>query len=264
MRNVVDRIFERRVAGLVNTGGRAVLRGGRKGVEKESLRVRADGRIAQTRHPAALGAPLTNEHITTDFSESLFELVTLLSRILGAAAVPVRHPSVRLPSSEQELLWSTSMPCAIDAAMRAFPFAQFGSSNVGRMKTIATGSECGTGASCRRSWGAFQHSFPADLWDALEAINRSRFARTRSAQYFGVLRNYRRFGWLVLYLFGTSPAVFRSFFAGRDSDLPMLDDDTFYEPYGTSLRMSDIGYRNRNQATVNVSVNGLDEYVRDL
>ena len=28
--------------------------------------------------------------------------------------------------------------------------------------------------------------------------------------------------------------------------------------------MSDIGYRNKNQATVSVSVNSLDEYVRDL
>src|SRR5258708_10783472 len=44
----------------------------------------------------------------------------------------------------------------------------------------------------------------------------------------------------------------------------MLDADTFYEPFGTSLRMSDLGYRNKNQATVNVSVNSLDEYWRDL
>jgi glutamate--cysteine ligase len=79
-----------------------------------------------------------------------------------------------------------------------------------------------------------------------------------------VLRNYRRYGWLVLYLFGTSPAVSNSFFAGRETKLPALDADTVYEPYGTSLRMSDIGYRNKNQSTLSVSVNSLDEYVRDL
>jgi glutamate--cysteine ligase len=73
---VVDKKFERRLAGLINSGERGVLRGGRKGVEKESLRVTPAGDIAQTRHPAALGAPLTNENITTDFSESLIELVT--------------------------------------------------------------------------------------------------------------------------------------------------------------------------------------------
>jgi len=102
--------------------------------------------------------------------------------------------------------------------------------------------------------------------EVLMHINESEQARQDfiSDQYFGVLRNYRRFGWLVLYLFGTSPAVSKSFFAGRDSDLPSLDRDTLYEPYGTSLRMSDIGYRNKNQATVSVSVNSLDEYIRDL
>jgi len=67
----VDRNFERRVAGLINSGERAVLRGGRKGVEKESLRTLPDGEIARSRHPPDLGAPLTNEHITTDFSEAL-------------------------------------------------------------------------------------------------------------------------------------------------------------------------------------------------
>src|SRR6202041_3683525 len=46
--------------------------------------------------------------------------------------------------------------------------------------------------------------------------------------------------------------------------LAELDADPFYEPYGTSLRMSDIGYRNKNQATGSVSVNSLEEYVRDL
>ncbi len=79
-----------------------------------------------------------------------------------------------------------------------------------------------------------------------------------------MLRNYRRYGWLVLYLFGTSPAVSNSFFAGRENTLTVLDADTVYEPYGTSLRMSDIGYRNKNQSTLSVSVNSLAEYVRDL
>jgi glutamate--cysteine ligase len=100
----------------------------------------------------------------------------------------------------------------------------------------------------------------------LEEVNRSKLPRQDfvSEQYFGVLRNYRRYGWLVLYLFGTSPAVSNSFFAGRENTLSAFDRDTVYEPYGTSLRMSDIGYRNKNQSTLSVSVNSLDDYVRDL
>src|ERR1700734_1491530 len=268
MRNVVDKKFERRQAGLINSGQRAVLRGGRKGVEKESLRVSPEGEISQARHPAALGAPLTNEHITTDFSEALIELVTppfretweLLQYLCDIHQFVYRHLG-------DELLWATSMPCAIDGDA-SIPLAQFGSSNVGRMKTVY---RHGLGVRYGRIMQAisgvhFNYSFSPKLWGVLQDINRSKQPAQDfvSEQYFGVLRNYRRYGWLVLYLFGTSPAVSNSFFAGRENTLAVLDADTVYEPYGTSLRMSDIGYRNKNQATVSVSVNSLGDYVRDL
>jgi glutamate--cysteine ligase len=268
LRNVVDRNFERRLAGLINSGERAVLRGGRKGVEKESLRVSPDGSIARTRQPEGLGAPLTNEHITTDFSEALLELVTppfgetweLLQYLCDIHQFVYRH-------LQEELLWATSMPCAINGDA-SIPLAQFGSSNVGRMKTIY---RHGLGVRYGRIMQAisgvhFNYSFSERLWGVLEGVNQSTQPRQHfvSEQYFGVLRNYRRYGWLVLYLFGTSPAVSNSFFAGRENTLPALDADTVYEPYGTSLRMSDIGYRNKNQSTLSVSVNSLDEYVRDL
>jgi glutamate--cysteine ligase len=85
-----------------------------------------------------------------------------------------------------------------------------------------------------------------------------------SESYFGLLRNYRRHGWIVLYLFGVSPAVCKSFIRGRDIQLQQLDSGTYYEPHATSLRMSDLGYRNKSQAGVDISVNSLEEYVRDL
>ena len=44
----IDRSFERRLAALVNGGQKGVLQGGRRGVEKESLRVTPEGRVAQT------------------------------------------------------------------------------------------------------------------------------------------------------------------------------------------------------------------------
>ena len=76
MPSSIDRVFERRVSALVNSGDPRVLQGGRKGVEKESLRVVPGGTLAYSQHPRALGSALTNEHITTDFSEALIELVT--------------------------------------------------------------------------------------------------------------------------------------------------------------------------------------------
>src|ERR1700678_3103441 len=169
MRKVVDKKFEGRLAGLVNCGERGVLRGGRKGVEKESLRVSPSGDIAQTRHPSALGAPLTNEHITTDFSEALIELVTppfresweLLQYLCDIHQFVYRH-------LDDQLLWSTSIP-----------LAQFGRSNVGKMKTVY---RHGLGMRYGRTMQAissvhFNYSFPADLWEALEAINQSKLPR---------------------------------------------------------------------------------------
>jgi glutamate--cysteine ligase len=112
----------------------------------------------------------------------------------------------------------------------------------------------------------FNYSFPLPFWDAYAdlAKSRERGAPFTSARYFDLLRNYRRHGWLVLYLFGVSPVVCKSFLKGRDHSLRDFTAGTAYEPYGTSLRMSDIGYRNRNQADLTVSVNSLEEYVRDL
>ena len=76
MRAAIDRKFEQTLAALMNSGEPEIIQGGRKGVEKESLRVTPDGRIAQTPHPRALGSALTHENITTDYSEALIELVS--------------------------------------------------------------------------------------------------------------------------------------------------------------------------------------------
>src|SRR5678816_4302109 len=112
----------------------------------------------------------------------------------------------------------------------------------------------------------YNYSFPEKMWPAYAELVRSRDSGQAfvSDSYFHLLRNYRRHGWIVLYLFGVSPVVCNSSLRGRNVTLPRLSQDTSYEPYATSLRMSDLGYRNRNQAGLSVSGNSLDEYVRDL
>ncbi len=264
----IDRVFERRLAGLINSGEPRILQGGRKGVEKESLRVTPDGRIAQTPHPESLGSALGNEHITTDFSEALIELVTppfttsweLLQYLLDLHQFVYRHMG-------SELLWATSMPSMVESE-ESIPIAYYGTSNVGRMKRIyRQGLALRYGRMMQAISGVhFNYSFPERFWEAYAAILESRDAGQAfvSARYFDLLRNYRRYGWIVLYLFGVSPVLCESFLRGRGESLPQLTRGTLYEPYATSLRMSDIGYRNRNQSGVSISVNSLEEYVRDL
>src|SRR3954471_21948176 len=148
------------------------------------------------------------------------------------------------------------------------PIAQYGKSNGGRMKTVYRN---GLGVRYGRIMQAisgvhYNYSSPETMWDPWAELVESRITGQEfiSERYFHLLRNYRRHGWIVLYLFGVSPVVCNSFLRGRSVTLPGLTRDTSYEPYATSLRMSDLGYRNRNQAGLSVSVNSLDEYVRDL
>lgn len=264
----IDRVFERRLAALINGGEPRVLQGGRRGVEKESLRVTPDGRIAQTPHPAALGAALTHEHITTDYSEALIELVTptfrsnweLLQYLCDLHQFTYRHLG-------DELLWATSMPCVVDGDA-SIPIAQYGPSDIGRLKTIyREGLGLRYGRVMQAISGVhFNYSFPEGLWEPWAAVRGSRDtgADFVSESYFELLRNYRRHGWIVLYLFGVSPTVCKSFLRARGETLPEFGRGTAWEPYSTSLRMSDLGYRNRAQSDLEVSVNSLQDYVRDL
>lgn len=264
----IDRAFGRRIAALVNRGGGALLPGGLRGVEKESLRVDTAGHIATTPHPRALGSALTNAQFTTDYSEALLELVTptfttnweLLQYLCDMHQFVFRHLG-------EELLWATSMPCRIKSDA-SIPIAQYGRSHIGRMKTVyREGLGLRYGRVMQAISGVhFNYSFPERFWEAYATLPEAhRSGETmRSAAYFDLLRNFRRHGWLVLYLFGASPAVCQSFLRVRGETLPPLTQGTAFEPYATSLRMSDLGYRNRKQAGVTVSVNSLDDYVRDL
>jgi glutamate--cysteine ligase len=87
---------------------------------------------------------------------------------------------------------------------------------------------------------------------------------TTSEQYFALIRNFRRHAFLLLYLFGASPAVCSSFVAGRQHQLETLAGGTMYMPHGTSLRMGRLGYQSEAQASLAVSYNGLDGYAASI
>lgn len=265
----IDHRYDRHLSALVNAREPAVLVGGLKGVEKESLRVTPTGEISEREHPRALGSALTHEHITTDYSEALIELVTptftesweLLQYLTEL------HQFIYAELGD-ELLWSTSMPCRLrgDASI---PIARFGDSNVGRMKHVyRKGLSVRYGRIMQAISGVhFNYSFPAGFWEVLASVlgRHGHGQDFVSEMYFALLRNYRRHGWIVHYLFGVSPAVCRSFVDGReDHGLEEFGRGTLYAPFATSLRMSDLGYRNKSQAELQISVNSLDEYVRDL
>lgn len=258
--------FEKRLE-AVAAAGSGILYGGLKGVEKESLRVSPDGFLSQKPHPPGLGSALTNRYITTDFSEALLEFVTpAFTTTWEALRCICDIHQFTYANLGDEMLWTASMPCSLSSD-REILLAEYGSSNVGRMKTIyRRGLGFRYGREMQVIAGVhFNYSLPAAFWPAYQAVLGSKQEATefRSAQYLGMIRNFRRMGWIVLYLFGASPVVCKSF-PGAATSLRSLNADTWFEPYATSLRMSDLGYSNQNQSRINISLNSLDDYVRDL
>ena len=258
--------FEKRLNAVAAAGN--LVYGGLKGIEKESLRVTADGELSMLNHPVGLGSALTNRYITTDFSEALLEFVTPAFKTTWETLHCICNIHQYTYSKlEDEMLWPASMPCRIPAD-DDIPLARYGRSNVGRMKTIyRRGLGYRYGRQMQTIAGVhFNYSIPPTFWPAYQEIvgDSGDGDAFRSEQYLGLIRNFRRIGWLVLYLFGASPALCKSFAGGNVASMRSLNKETYYEPFGTSLRMSDIGYSNKNQSRINISLNSLGEYVRDL
>ena len=231
----------------------AQLLGMRRGIEKESLRSQTGGGLALTPHPAALGSALTHTGITTDFSESQVELVTAAHKSPEAALDELTqlHQFTYRVMKElgDEMLWVSSMPCGLPTD-ETIPIARFGSSNVGRAKSVYR-----MGLSHR--YGRRMQTISGIHYNwSLPGVT--------SEQYFALIRNFRRHAFLLLYLFGASPAVCSSFVAGRQHELQQLSDSTMYMPHGTSLRMGRLGYQSDAQASLAVSYNSLDGYGASL
>ncbi len=242
-------------------------RGGLRGLEREALRVTLDGRIAQTPHPEALGSALTHPAITTDFSEALPEFVTAPHETVAATLDELGEiEAFAARGIGDELLWMTSMPCFIDDPA-TIPVARYGTSNPGRMKHLyRVGLVHRYGAAMQVIAGVhYNYSFPEVLWEPLLAARNKPATRVqRDDAWMGVVRNVQRHGWLLPYLFGASPAVCPSFIDSPPRWLARLANGSLAAPFGTSLRLSDIGYKNRSQATLTVSTNSLAAYVADL
>ncbi len=240
-----------------------LLNGLRCGIEKESLRVRQDGQLSRREHPKALGSPLTHPNITTDFSEAQLELITGVHESPEGAIDELRdvHRFV-YQNLDDELLWAGSMPCILGND-QDIPVGRYGSSNIAMAKTVY---RLGLGHRYGRlmqtiSGIHYNFSLPDAFW--------APFARSRGAEpgqafqtgsYFGLIRNFRRHSWLLIYLFGASPAICKSFVKGQPHRLQVFDEGSLYLPWGTSLRMGRLGYQSDAQSALHISYNSLEEY----
>lgn len=239
-----------------------------RGVERETLRYELDGNLATTPHPTELGSAYANSWITTDFSESLLEFITPVSQDIGTLKAQLEdiHHFTQTKLGDEKM-WPLSMPCYVGSE-DDINLAQYGTSNSGKMKTLyREGLKRRYGSLMQIISGVhFNFSFPETFWDQLFGQQSEQERQmAKSEAYFGLIRNYYRFGWLIPYFFGASPALCSSFIQGRDTKLPFESiGGTLYLPYATSLRLSDLGYTNSAQSALKIGFNSLDEYLTGL
>ena len=233
------------------------LLGMRRGIEKESLRALPNGTLALTPHPGNLGSPLTHPHITTDYSESQLELITgvhagveaCLDELTRIHQFVYRELAAAASNGDQERLWVGSMPCGLPTD-ETIPLGRYGSSNIGRAKSVY---RMGLG----HRYGRRMQTISGIHYNwSLPGLS--------NEEHFGLIRNFRRHSFLLLWLFGASPSVCASFVAGRDHGLKKLTEHALYQPHATTLRMGRLGYQSEAQASLAVSYNSLENYAASL
>lgn len=239
-----------------------------RGIEKESLRVTPLGMLAQTPHHKSLGSALTNPHITIDFSESQLEMITGVHACIDDLLQEMQeiHQFV-YTSIGNEILWSASMPCVLGGDSK-IPLGQFGSSNSGRLKHLyRVGLGIRYGRIMQTVSGIhFNFSMTDQFWHWNQKVcqNTQTTQEFKTNRYLDLIRNFNRNSWLLFYLFGASPAVCKTFLAGRPNKLVELDTGTMTLPYATSLRMGDLGYQSDAQSSLKLAFNSLPDYAQSL
>ena len=261
-------LLNRRLALLGEPAHLSLLRQALHGIERETLRVGEDGQLAMTPHPPTLGSALTHEQITTDYSEALLEFITGTHADPGLTLDELERIH-RFTSSKLhgEYLWSASMPGPLPDE-QDIPIARYGSSHIGQLKYVyRKGLALRYGKTMQCIAGIhYNYSLPEALWHVLKDTEGDHRGDRdyQSARYIGLIRNFRRYSWLLMYLFGASPALDINFLRGRSHQLQQLDADTLYLPWATSLRMSDLGYQNSAQAGLTPCYNDLASYTESL
>ena len=235
-----------------------------RGIEKESLRVKNNAQLSQRNHPKELGSPLTNKFITTDFSEALIELVTPTFNSVDEVYEFLLdlHIFTANAMESDEVLWSNSMPCFIgnESEIR---IAEYGSSNIGNLKNIYRKGLRVRYGSIMQCVAGIHYNFSIDD-DSLRLFNKDLNKETKSDIYLGLIRNFKRNFWFLLYFFGASPIFDKSFVSGRNHSIKNTNKSDLYDEYATSLRMSEVGYQSYHQKALDIKYNSLDSFIESL
>ncbi len=255
---------------LAERANAPLLTGILRGIEREALRVDAEGNLSVRPHPRSLGSALSHPMITTDFSEALLEFITPPTHRIEDLFFHLDNiHRFTLDQLDGEILWTSSMPCLLPANENDIPVAQYGSSNNGMMKTVY---RLGLGHRYGRAMQTvagihYNFSLPNAFWAHFHTKENSLLSleEYKNQRYFAMIRNFRRHFWLLILLFGASPAMCSSFVGERNHALEVFPGNkALYLPYATSLRMGDLGYQSNAQESLFVCYNQKETYIQTL
>jgi glutamate--cysteine ligase len=248
----------------------SLLKSIRQGVERECLRVNANSTVAMSDHPKSLGSKLTHPFITTDYSENLLEYITtvygdeeeLLNDLFKMHAFTYKN------LENNEVIWPWSMPAIVPEDENKIRVANYGSSNPGRLKELyRVGLGHRYGKSMQSIAGVhYNFSMADDFWEAYkesEGLECS-LEEVKNQGYFHLIRNYRRYSSLLVYLFGATPVVHESFLKGKKHNLVKVGKETWGSKFSTSLRMGGLGYTSNAQEDISICYNALSTYIQTL
>ena len=235
---------------------------GQYGIEREMLRVNKEGYLSKKPHPKAFGDKINNTYITTDFSESQVEVITPALKTVNDT-FNFLNVLYDIASSEidDEYLWPESMPSIVPDD-KDIPLASFNDSEEGkrneeyRRKLI----EKYGGRKQLISGIHFNFSLNEDiikeLYKGHEDLSYKEF---RNNLYLRITRNYLRYRWLIIYLFGASANVHESFYSQCEDCNTELDKCSSKYKSSISYRNSECGYK--NSIDLFPSYKSVDDYI---
>lgn len=218
------------------------------GLERESLRINENDRVAQTPHPASLGSRSFHPYIQTDYSEPQLELITPVAgstkearRLLGAITDVAARSMDR-----SEYLWPLSMPPHLEE--EEIQIAQLNDDYEYQYR-VGLGQRYGK---LLQSMSGIHYNMELgkDLVQALFAHSDYEELLTfKNDLYLKLAQNFLRYRWLLTYLYGTSSLAEKGFLK---EELGLV----------RSIRNSRYGYVNASD--IQVSFDSLEQYVTDL
>lgn len=236
---------------------------GNFGLEREGLRVDSKCNLSDKKHPEVFGEQSKNPYITTDFSESQIELITPICDNVEEVYnyVNALYDIVAIEIGD-EYIWPQSMPCNTPDDSE-IPVATYADSKSEREYRERLLNKYG-GKKQLISGIHFNFSFSEELLKKIYTeynIDKS-FKEFKNNVYMKMARNYLRYRWILVYLFGSTTAMHESYVKECVDRLTKVADESYSNEGALSYRNGCCGYRNKTELFP--CYNSVDDYISSI